>query len=549
MAFFIADNKKAPNGSYGRFLGLVDPNAPNSSRFFAVEFDTHQTLKFADPSSSHIGININSLKSSRYLDSKPPAYPELFLYNNYTFTAWIEYDAGECHIKVWMSNSTSASRPPSPCLNLTHNLPHVFQDYMYVGFSATSNASNDSMEGLVLNAWNFTLYPPVSSGRKTKLIVVPLVVIVFAVLLLYTVLCTSIPNKLRKLWGIMLTLHKRNANIDTSFEQHVHHPALRKYSYNELKLACGDFDIANEIGRGAFSIVYKATLLNGQTVAIKKLKEGCRIKDLFSAELKVISTLRHKNLLPLLGWCYQEGGSTALLVYEYMSKGSLHHLLSKGTLSSEVRLEILAGVASALEYLHAHAYSSTCVVHRDVKAANVLLTDKFKAVLGDFGLACLICNDDSAGATTAMGSLGYVAPEVLQHKKATDKSDVYSYGVLVLVVATGRPAVARGPMSSTSVQPVYDTVVNWVRTKNELMEALDLRMCEGMADSERIKWRQVLQMGLTCLTESPEVRPQMSEISKAFQEGGSFSWTHLPQHGLHIFSHCKKIHSFLLFFI
>ncbi|MCO5559430.1 hypothetical protein L7F22_013030 [Adiantum nelumboides] len=530
MVFFIADYDKAPKKSYGRYFGLVSPNATNSYRFFAVEFDTHISEEFEDPSGSHIGIDINSLKSIKYVDSNPySSNPELCLYKNLTFTVWIEYNASASLIQLWMSNSSLAPRPAFPCLSLKYNLSDVFQDSMYVGFSASSNASDDSMEGHVLYAWNLTTYPP--TRTKTKLLI-PMVATLSGVVLLCIccVVLYHIPKAIKKRKGMITVLNQKQlpqiASKSRAFiEQLVCQSTLMEYSYEELMLASRSFSQSNKIGEGTFSMVYKATLVNGETVAVKRLKEGCRKELEFSTEMQVISSIRHKNLLPLLGWCYEKG--EALLVYDYMRRGSLNHHLygkDKGALSSKVRLDILVGVASALEYLHENL--GDCVLHRDVKAANVLLTEDFMPLLSDFGLARLISHNERSITMTAAGSPGYVAPEVIFSNKVTDKADVYSYGVLALVVACGRPAMLESASCGTESEGMR--LVDWIwilYRSNQLMEALDPTMSRDMPELEKGQWRRLLQLALMCVNQSPKLRPTMREVSQALQ-GGTILWMH-----------------------
>ncbi|MCO5578459.1 hypothetical protein L7F22_032302 [Adiantum nelumboides] len=525
MAFFIADHEKAPEKSYGRYLGIVSPNATKRHRFFAVEFDTHISEDFADPSASHIGIDINSLKSLIYADTSSnassPYYPDLYLYNNYTFIAWIEYHAPRNLIQVWMSNAISSPRPHRPCLKLAYNLSDVFQDFMYVGFSASNNASEDGMEGHVLYSWNFTTYPPRSNKWPPLLyLIVPL----FSLLLLL-LCCISlcyirrVRRKRRASKQPKLVTYYRNGSSGRHYiKQLMEGSNLQEYTYKELRKASHSFAESYKIGEGTFSIVYKATLSNGQTIAIKRMKERYRKHMEFSSEMKIISSLRHRNLLPLLGWCYDKG--EALLIYKYMSKGSLNHYLygqNRGTLSSEVRFTILAGVASALEYLHDHL--KDCVLHRDVKAANVLLTEDFEPMLGDFGLARLIDHTEDSVTMTAAGSPGYVAPEVVYTNKATNKADVYSFGVLALVIACGRPAMLRFVEAQ---HPEEVRLLDWVwmlHQGNQLMEAIDVTMRMGMSDTEKKQWGCVLHVALMCSNPSPDLRPTMRQACQALQGG------------------------------
>ncbi|MCO5578446.1 hypothetical protein L7F22_032288 [Adiantum nelumboides] len=166
MAFFISDSKKALNNSDAGQLGLVDSNIPAAARFLAVEFDTHISPAYGDPSASHIGIDINSLKSITMTDTKnastSPYYPELYLYSNYTFSTWIEYNASLHLIKVWMTNSSASQHPPQPLMQALFDLSLVFEDFMYVGFTATNAPANSSMEGHVLYSWYFNNDNPAS---------------------------------------------------------------------------------------------------------------------------------------------------------------------------------------------------------------------------------------------------------------------------------------------------------------------------------------------------------------------------------------------------
>ncbi|MCO5606298.1 hypothetical protein L7F22_060485 [Adiantum nelumboides] len=224
-----------------------------------------------------------------------------------------------------MRNSSSSLRPSSPCLSLQYNLSDVFQDYMYVGFSAASNASEDGMEGHVLYGWNLTTYPPATNKFQTAKILIPLVVTLSSVVLL----CVCYMSMKRRKGTITVYNGGQFLQIASGsrafIEKLVYRSTLREYRYEELIRASHNFSQSNKIGEGSFSMVYKATLVNGQMVAINRLKEGCRKELEFSTEMKVISNLRHKNLLPLLGWCYEKG--EALLVYEFMRRGSLNHHL------------------------------------------------------------------------------------------------------------------------------------------------------------------------------------------------------------------------------
>ncbi|MCO5561852.1 hypothetical protein L7F22_015477 [Adiantum nelumboides] len=543
MAFFISNSEKAPNNSDAGQLGLVDVNNKGAARFFAVEFDTHISPAYGDPSASHIGIDINSLKSINTTDTKnastSPYYPELYLYSNYIFSTWIKYDAVAHLIKVWMTNSSASQRPSQPIMQASYDLSLVFEDFMYVGFTATNAPANDSMEGHVLYSWYFSndnLSNPVTGNSSdglsdravntnssfdvdtkkgsSSMAVVIGIALSMAVLLLVGIIVACICIRKRK---------RRKSTAEPVQDIEVHHDdsinplgaMLRRFSYTELEIATNAFDQGNRIGAGGYSTVYKGTLpSSGMMIAVKKLREHLRREDDFITEINIITGIRHRNLLQLHGWCYERG--EAMLVYKYMSKGSLESYLfgkKRGVLQNDTRFKVLVGVASALEYLHNGL--PDCVLHRDVKAANVMLTDKWEPLLGDFGLARFITHDEAV-TLTAAGTPGYVAPEVVFRRKADEKVDVYSFGVLALEVACGRPA------SSISKMNKEVRLVDWVRKmskdNDQLMGVLDEDMkVESMSANEREKWRNVLVVGLMCCNELPEARPSMRQISQALQ--------------------------------
>ena len=310
--------------------------------------------------------------------------------------------------------------------------------------------------------------------------------------------------------------------------------AMPRYTYKQLSKATQGFHDKARVGRGGFSTVYKGRLLVTQQpgkkgsmvyeeVAVKRLnREGLRKSDEFFSEINMINKLQHPRLVELKGWCYEKG--EAMLVYQFMSNGSLaDHLFSsrkEGTsvLSSETRVEILKGVAEALSHLHAAG-----AVHRDVKAANVLLTSDFAAMLGDFGLLRLLKDDNHMTQTmTAAGTPGYTAPEVVFTRTPTNKVDVYSYGVLALELACGRRSI-----EPTFEQPDEHSLVDWVWSKQEsgtLLSVLDPRMMEvnyGLEGGEthlRI-WRCILHLALRCCHPIPDERPQMQEVVNILENG------------------------------
>ncbi|XP_074328768.1 cold-responsive protein kinase 1-like isoform X2 [Apium graveolens] len=215
---------------------------------------------------------------------------------------------------------------------------------------------------------------------------------------------------------------------------------INKLSFKQLKTATDDFHPANNIGRGGFGLVYKGVLGNGTQVAVKTLstesKQGLRE---FLTEIDIISNVSHLNLVKLIGCCVQ--GTNRILVYEYLENRSLDTVLlgsnSKTTiLDWEKRSAICKGTARGLAYLHEDIVPP--IVHRDIKASNILLDKDFTPKIGDFGLAKLFPDNITHITTQIRGTTAYLAPEYMLGGKLTKKADVYSFGVLILEIVSGR---------------------------------------------------------------------------------------------------------------
>ncbi|KAJ8511999.1 hypothetical protein OPV22_002433 [Ensete ventricosum] len=219
--------------------------------------------------------------------------------------------------------------------------------------------------------------------------------------------------------------------------------SARKFTFRDLATATQNFKEANLIGEGGFGRVFKGRLDLGQVLAIKQLKQdGLQGSTEFLVEVLMLTVLRHPNLVSLIGYCAE--GDERLLVYEFMPKGSLEdHLFDlspqKPPLEWNTRIRIALGAAKGLTYLHDVA--SPPVIYRDMKAANILLDNNFNPKLSDFGLAKLgPVGDKTHVSTRVMGTYGYCAPDYVMSGKLTLKSDIYSFGVLLLELITGRRA-------------------------------------------------------------------------------------------------------------
>ncbi|KAG8067021.1 hypothetical protein GUJ93_ZPchr0005g15887 [Zizania palustris] len=282
----------------------------------------------------------------------------------------------------------------------------------------------------------------------------------------------------------------------------------REFTYKELSAATRGFDASRVIGNGAFGTVYRGIIPDtGAMVAVKRCTnasaDGTQARSEFLSELSIIAGLRHRNLLRLQGWCYEKG--EILLVYDYMRNGSLDRALFDGSspvLAWNHRREILAGVASALAYLHHECERR--VIHRDVKSSNVMLDEANRARLGDFGLARQAEHGESPDATAAAGTMGYLAPEYLLTGRATEGTDVFSFGALVLEVACGRRPI--GPEGRCN------NLVEWVWSlhgEGRVLDAVDARLAGEYDEGEM---RRTLLVGLACSSPEPALRPGMRAV-------------------------------------
>lgn len=279
------------------------------------------------------------------------------------------------------------------------------------------------------------------------------------------------------------------------------------FKYETLERATNYFNSSNKLGQGGSGSVYKGILPDGSVVAIKRLFFNTRqwVDDFFN-EVNLISGVHHKNLVKLLGCSIT--GPESLLVYEYVPNKSLqHHLFDKNKthiLNWEMRYNIIVGIAEGLAYLHEE--SRLRIIHRDVKLGNILLDENFTAKIADFGHARFFPEDRTHVSTGIAGTLGYMAPEYLVRGKLTEKADVYSFGVLLIEVISGKRNSAYSFDESSVIQLVWNLYMS-----NRITEAVDSAL-EGRCRREDVS--RVLQIGLLCTQASDELRPSMSMVVK-----------------------------------
>ncbi|KEH22964.1 L-type lectin-domain receptor kinase S.4 [Medicago truncatula] len=505
MAFTIAPTKDL-NALPIQYLGLF--NASNvfgnfSNHIFAVEFDTAQDFEFDDINDNHVGIDINSLRSNAsvtagyYTDNSTKQ--DLNIKSGKPILVWVDYDSSLNLISVTLS--PTSIKPKKPILSFHVDLSPIFHDTMYVGFSASTG---NLAAFHYLLGWSFKINGvapfldlsslpqlPQPKKKQTSLIVgVSLTASVIA-------LCSIA-------FAIYIFRKIKNADVIEAWELEV---GPHRYSYEELKKATKGFKEKELLGQGGFGKVYNGILPKSKIqVAVKRVshesKQGLRE---FVSEIASIGRLRHRNLVQLLGWCRRRGD--LLLVYDFMSNGSLDKYLfedSEIVLSWEQRFKIIKGVAAGLLFLH-EGYEQV-VIHRDVKASNVLLDCELNGRLGDFGLARLYEHGANPGTTRVVGTLGYLAPELPRTGKASTSSDVFAFGALLLEVACGRRPIEPKALQEELV------LVEWVWERykeGRILEVMDPKLNGDFNESEVM---MVLKLGLMCSNDVPTIRPSIRQV-------------------------------------
>eukprot|EP01018_Ginkgo_biloba_P036725 Gb_25785 [translate_table: standard] len=293
---------------------------------------------------------------------------------------------------------------------------------------------------------------------------------------------------------------------------------LKRFSFRELQIATDNFSSKNILGKGGFGNVYKGCLQDGTLVAVKRLKDanaaGGEIQ--FQTEVEMISLAVHRNLLRLCGFCMTS--TERLLVYPYMVNGSVasrlrDNLHGKPALDWATRKRIALGAARGLLYLHEQCDPK--IIHRDVKAANILLDEYFEAVVGDFGLAKLLDHRDSHVTTAVRGTVGHIAPEYLSTGQSSEKTDVFGFGILLLELVTGQKALDFGKAANQK-----GVMLDWVK-KLHLEKKLDLMVDKDLKfHYDRIELEEMVQVALLCTQFHPGHRPKMSEVVRMLEGDG-----------------------------
>ncbi|WCJ20316.1 cysteine-rich RLK (RECEPTOR-like protein kinase) 25 [Euphorbia peplus] len=277
---------------------------------------------------------------------------------------------------------------------------------------------------------------------------------------------------------------------------------------NTIQVATNNFSEDNKLGQGGFGAVYKGLLPNRQEIAVKKLSRGSsQGSGEFKNEVLLLAKLQHRNLVRLLGFCLE--GEEKILVYEYVPNKSLDFFLfdeeKRGQLDWSRRYKIVGGIARGILYLHED--SRLRIIHRDLKASNILLDNDMNAKISDFGMAKMFVVDQTQGNTSRIvGTYGYMAPEYAMHGQFSVKSDMYSFGVLVLEIICGKKN-----SSFYQTDGAYDLVSYvWKHWREGTpVEVLDPILAHSYSRNEVLR---CIQIGLLCVQEDPADRPTMATV-------------------------------------
>lgn len=506
MAFIIAPDLTVPTLSDGRYLGLTNPSADGkaTNRLLAIEFDSCRD-DTSDPDGNHIGVNINSIHSKKTVSLSnfnitlaPINYMTIF------HKVWIHYDGHNKTLAVYIADLSEQYQrvpmPESPVLTVEAlDLSSIVNKESFIGFSASNGAGALQLNSVL--SWNITIEVIEAlggGGGQWKAIMAGVAVLAALVL-----------AAIGWIWVRMRRRAKMAEEPNILGALKLLPGTPREFGFRALKKATGNFDQKNRLGQGGYGVVFRGVLpTESAEVAVKKFTREDNVKSKydFLSELTIINRLRHRHLVKLLGWCHKK--KMLLLVYEYMPNGSLdtHIFCGEGQtpISWNFRYNILRGVASALQYLH-HEYEDT-VIHRDLKASNIMLDASFNARLGDFGLARALEQEKTSYIEMEgiHGTMGYIAPECFHTGKATRESDIYAFGAVLLEVACGhRPWAKLGQ---------FNCLGDWVwshHREGRIREAVDSRLGNDY-DAEEVE--RVLLLGLACLHPVGSERPKAQAV-------------------------------------
>jgi serine/threonine protein kinase len=510
IAFTISPSRDFTHSGQAWYLGLF--NESNSglptNHILAIELDSSYNPQLGDINGNHVGIDVNGIKSNEsapatYFSDKEGNNISLDLLSGNPMHLWIDYDEAEKLLNVTLA-PTKIPKPNRPLLSTAIDLSQLLFESMYVGFSASTGvvSSDHYILGWSFNRSGSAQSLDVSSlpqiPRQKKMKEKSSLIILTSFIAVALVLITAAGV------AAYILRRKKYEEIREDWEEEY---GPHRFSYKNLHKATKGFKDTELLGEGGFGKVYMGILSSSNVqIAVKRVSHDSKqgMKE-FVAEIVSMGRLRHRNLVQLLGYCRRRG--ELLLVYDYMPNGSLDKFLysnEKPNLNWVQRFRIIKGVAYGLLYLHEEW--EQVVLHRDVKASNVLLDAELNGRLGDFGLARLYDHGTNSQTTHVVGTVGYLAPELPRTGRASTCSDVFAFGAFMLEVACGRRPI--------ELQAQEVILVDWISEfwrKGDILDASDPRLGGNYVVEEMV---MVLKLGLFCSHALPEARPTMRQVTQ-----------------------------------
>ncbi|CAL5403934.1 unnamed protein product [Camellia sinensis] len=477
----------------------IDANTSTLHNVSATDSELYTTARVSPLSLTYYGLCLGNGNYTVRLH-----FAEIVYTNDQTFDSlgkriFDVYIQGKLVLKDF-NIENEAGGPGNPIVkNFTAEVTsHTLKIHFYWAGKGTTGIPQRGVYGPLISAISVdpNFKPPSEHGKKIYVRVVAGAVVgaVFIVFLVLIILW-------RKGWlGGKISADKELRGLDLQ---------TGLFTFRQIKAATTNFDAANKIGEGGFGSVYKGLLSDGTVIAVKQLsaksKQGNKE---FVNEIGMISGLQHPNLVKLYGCCVE--GNQLILIYEYMENNCLSRALfgrdaiCKLKLDWPTRQKICLGIARGLAYLHEE--SRLKIVHRDIKASNVLLDKEFNAKISDFGLAKLYEDDNTHISTRVAGTIGYMAPEYAMRGYLTNKADVYSFGVVALEIVSGK--------SNTNYRPKEEFVylLDWayvLQERGSLLELVDPELGSEYSSEEAMV---MLNVALLCTNASPTLRPTMSQV-------------------------------------
>ncbi|WVZ04371.1 hypothetical protein V8G54_025177 [Vigna mungo] len=521
FVFIFTPSAGTTGVSSAQHLGLFNltNNGDPNNHVFGIEFDVFDNQEFDDIDENHVGVDVNSLVSFAshaagfWGGNDGDRFEDLKLNNGENYQVWIDYLDSRVNVTMALAGQ---NRPKKPLISELLDLSEVLLDEMYVGFCG---ATGQLVESHKILAWSFS-NSNVSIGDALVTSNLPSFVLPRESILRSKGFVVGITIGVLFVIGsavvMFVFLLRRKRSKRKEEEEDIEDWELEywphRVRYEDIYAATKGFSDQNVIGFGGNGKVYKG-LLQGVQVAVKRIpydsKHGMRE---FLSEISSLGRLKHRNVVALRGWCKKEKGSL-ILIYDYMENGSLDKRIFDGDENTvfgwEERVKVLKDVAHGILYLHDGW--EVKVLHRDIKSSNVLLDKDMNARLGDFGLATMHHHEQIGHTSQVIGTVGFMAPELVHKGRASTQSDVFSFGVLVLEVVCGRrPNEENKP-----------TLVVWLMglmEKGEECCGLDERLkgrseCECKIDEVK----RVIHLGLLCTHPDPQVRPSMRQVVKVLE--------------------------------